>query len=94
MDFLLDWLAQFAAWLWTGLQHLCLIVFGALMTGLGNVINDIPAPGFGSTAAGYIGSIPPLAAYMIQAFQIPAGITIVCTAIVVRFIIRRLPFIG
>jgi hypothetical protein len=94
MVFLLQWLQAFASWLWTGLQHLGLIVFGALMQGLGQVIADIPVPGFATDAAGYIGSIPPLAAFLLHALQIGPGITIVCTAMLVRFVIRRLPFIG
>lgn len=94
MQFLLTWLQNFATWLWTGLQHLCLIVFNAVMTGLATVIQDIPAPSFFADIAGWVGGIPSFAAYLIQGLEIPAGIVIVCTAMVLRFIIRRIPFIG
>jgi hypothetical protein len=94
VSYLLQWLGNFATWLWTGLQHLGLIVFSALMQGLATVIQDIPAPAFFSDISGWVGSIPPFVSYLIQGLEIPQGITIVCTAMVIRFLIRRLPFVG
>lgn len=94
MSFLLQWLGQFANWIWQAVQSLGLIVFNALMTGLATVIQDIPAPTFFADVAGWVGSIPSFAAYLIQGLEIPQGIAIVCAALVVRFLIRRLPFVG
>lgn len=94
MSFLIHWIIAFAAWLWDAVSTLALECFKALLEGLATVLQAIPAPGFMADAASYIGSIPPLMAYLASSLQLGAGLTIIVTAYIVRFVIRRIPFIG
>jgi hypothetical protein len=83
----LSWLHDFALWL-------PLHIFKLLCDGLAALINFIPAPGFFSSAAGWIGAIPGPVAYLLSSLQIGTGVTILVTAYTLRFLIRRIPFIG
>jgi len=78
----------------TFLTGLPLHIFALLLQGLSAIINWIPAPGFYSNISGWIVSIPPLAAFLLSALQIGALVTILVTAYTLRFLIRRIPFIG
>lgn len=94
MSFLIQFLQALFAWLAAFLVDLPLYILSLFLTGLATFINDIPAPGFFSSAAGYISSLPPLVSFLMSSFQIGAGITIIVTAFTIRFLIRRIPFIG
>jgi hypothetical protein len=94
MSYLLNWLYQAAAWFVTLIANFFLHVLTLLLQGLEALIAWIPAPSFFQNAAGWIGSIPPLLADFLSALQIGAGITIVVSALTLRFLIRRIPFIG
>jgi len=94
MAFLIGFLQTLFAWLATYLLDLPLYILSLLLVGLATFINDIPAPSFFSSAAGWISSLPPLVAYVLGALQISTGVTILVTAYTLRFLIRRIPFIG
>jgi hypothetical protein len=94
MSFLLTLLQDLFAWLGTFLLDLPLYVLSLLLAGLAALINDIPAPGFFTDAAGWISSVPPLVAYVLQTMQIGTGMVIIVTAYTTRFLIRRIPLIG
>jgi len=85
-----QWLQQIITLL-TGLP---LHVFSLLLQGLAAVISWIPAPAFFSDISGWIGNVPPLAAWLLSALQIGSLVTILVTAYTLRFLIRRIPFIG
>jgi hypothetical protein len=76
------------------IEGLPLHAFSLLCQGLAAVINWIPAPAFFSDVAGWIGNTPPLAAWLLSALQIGSGATILVSAYTLRFLIRRIPFIG
>jgi hypothetical protein len=94
VSYVITFLGQLFAWLFSFLVDLPLYVLSLLFAGLATVINDIPAPGFFSDAAGWIGSMPPLAAYLLQTFAIGAGLTMVLSAYTLRFAIRRVFFLN
>lgn len=69
-------------------------LFTGLMSGLAAVVNWIPAPPFFSNIAGWIGSIPSLAAFLLSALQIGTLVTILVAAYTLRFLIRRIFFLN
>jgi Protein of unknown function (DUF2523) len=94
MSFLISFLSQLATWLQAMFIALPLYLLGLLLAGLNTLLQDIPVPSFFSGAAGYISSIPAFPAFLLQGLLIPQGLAIVISAYVIRFLIRRLPFIG
>ena len=94
MSDLISAIAQYIQDIVNFLTGLPLHIFSLLLSGLSALINGIPAPAFFSNAAGWIGSIPTLAAYLLAALQISSLVTILVSAYVLRFLIRRIPFIG
>lgn len=76
------------------LLGLPLHIFSLLLSGLSYVLNAIPAPSFFTEASGWVGSIPTLAAYLLSALQIGSLVTILVSAYTLRWVIRRIPFIG
>lgn len=81
---------------WAGafLQYLPMKAFEQLCAGLGSVISGVPAPSFFLTAGTALSQIPSSVAFFAQAFQIGPGITMILSAYVLRWSIRRMPFIG
>lgn len=94
MSFLLNWLVQFAQWLWTVISEFPLHVLSLLLQGLAAFINWIPAPGFFADAGSWIGNIPPLVAFLLSSLQIGSLVTVLVSAYTLRFVIRRIPFLG
>lgn len=81
---------------WAGafLQWLPMKVWEQFCAGLGGVIGSIPAPSFFLTAGTALGGIPPSVVFFAQAFQIGPGIAMIMSAYLLRWTIRRLPFVG
>jgi hypothetical protein len=94
MSFLINFLQQLAQWLQDLLIGFPLYILGLLLTGLEALIAAIPVPSFFSSAAGWVAAIPAFPAFLLQGLQIASGLVIVLSAYVIRFLIRRLPFIG
>jgi hypothetical protein len=94
MSFLIAFLTQILAWLHTFLVLLPKLIASAVLTALAAVINWIPVPSFITNASGWIGAIPSFPAYLLSSLNFSAGVTILVTAYVLRFLIRRIPFIG
>lgn len=74
-------------------------IFSAVLLALGTILIDalltlLPA---GISAAGItsgLGVLPPQAWYFIDMFRVQQGTSLVLSAYVARFVIRRLPIIG
>lgn len=94
MGDLLSWLSSAFQQLVNFFEGLPLHILTALLSGLSALINWIPAPAFFSNLSGWIGSIPPLAAFLLSALQIGSLVTILVTAYTLRFVIRRIFFIN
>ncbi|WP_420875212.1 DUF2523 family protein [Pseudomonas baetica] len=58
------------------------------------MIDSLPIASTVEQAAGLFTAIPPSVWYFMNVFQIPNGIISVISAYLIRFFIRRLPFIG
>lgn len=94
MSFLIQAIGQYIQDIVNFITALPLHLFSLLLQACSAVLNWIPAPAFFSNLSGWIGSIPPLAAYLLGALQIGSLVTILVSAFTLRFIIRRIPFIG
>ena len=94
MLFLIEWLAYALQWVFNMLMVLPLHLWTILLGGLQLAINAIPVPSFFAQAGNYVGNLPPMVAYLSGALQIPYGIAVMTTAMVARFILRRIPLIG
>jgi len=91
-DWLTDWLNAAWAWLIDLLLWVPLQVYGLALDGLATVLEAIPAPEW-IVAADFSG-VHPAIAYFGGAFEIGYGISALLSAMVLRFVIRRIPVIG
>lgn len=82
-----DWLRDLLLWVPQKLWEL-------FLDGLAAVLEAIPVPSWISSAGGVFDAIPDGVIYFAQAFQLPAGLSIIVSAYVIRFLIRRIPIIG
>lgn len=82
-DALIEFLMNLPAW-----------VFSKLAEGIVSFFESIPVPDFFATAANAFGSVPSEVVYFAETFQIGTGVTMVLGAYLLRFILRRIPFIG
>jgi hypothetical protein len=64
-----------------------------VMDGLATVIEAIPLPAW-LDGVSILDEIPEGVAFFAEAFLIPEGVTILVSAYVIRFLIRRLPIVG
>jgi hypothetical protein len=94
MSFLIQFLQTILVWLGNEFLYVFKWLWHELLTALVAVLSAIPVPAWLSGASAAVGNIPPGAAFFLQAFQLPAGLSIVVGAFTIRFVIRRLPVIG
>ncbi len=83
LDGIYDVLSDFAVWLID-------VVLNAAMT----LLEAIPAPDFFANVATYAGQIPSDVLFWVDPLEIPTGLSIIMSAYILRFIIKRIPFIG
>ena len=78
-----NWIMEFVKW-----------VFQNILDALAAIIEAIPVPDFVSNASNLFSQIPGEVAYFLHFFAIPQGITMILSAYALRFVLRRIPFIG
>jgi hypothetical protein len=84
---ILTWLLSFVDWILTETFY---VICAAVLA----VINAIPVPSFFSGAASFMGSLPAGVVYFSQGADLHFGFTVLFSAVGLRFLIRRLPFVG
>jgi hypothetical protein len=94
MTYLIQYIQTILAWLLGFVDWILIEVFKVLCTAVLAVIDAIPVPSFFANASGLMASLPAGVVYFAQAAQIGNGLTILMSAIGLRFLIRRLPFVG
>lgn len=91
---LFDWLnAAFDAFV-DFLMNLPAWAFSKISEGIVSFFDSIPVPDFFATVSQAFDSIPSDVVFFAQTFQIGPGLTMVLGAYLLRFVIRRIPFIG
>lgn len=69
------------------------VIYLVVSTFIGYIVNSGILPNL-SNVQSQAGSIPASVAYMFSIFQIWTGMSMIITAYMTRFMIRRIPFIG
>ena len=87
-------LSDFAEWLKDLFLWLPLKLWELLLDGLAGVLDAIPVPGFITSAQGYFNGVGGNVLWTLNLFAVPEGMAMVMTALLLRFVVRRIPFIG
>lgn len=87
-------LSTLATWLLNLFTFFPKLIWDGVLVALGALISSIPVPSWLSSAAGYIQNIPPDVLYFLAPFDLPFGLSVVTSALLIRFLIRRIPFVG
>lgn len=74
--------------------HLPELTYAWFTNGLAQFFRDFPVPDFIEGASKAFNSIPPEVVYFANAFRLTEGISIIMSAYILRFIVRRIPFFG
>lgn len=83
---------DFFTWLSEEIKQLFVWLVDSILSGVASMFEAIPAPDF-LVNAGTL-SLPPTVAFIADALQLSFGAAVIVSAYTLRFIIRRLPFIG
>lgn len=94
MQYLIDFLEEILVWLKDLLLWLPRKLTELVLDGLAFVIEAIPVPQFLQNASGYLAGIPPEVVFFLDGFMFAEGVTIIVSAFVLRFVIRRIPIVG
>lgn len=94
MSSLIDFLGDLWQWLKDFLLWLPLKIWELLTDGLAAIIEAIPVPDFLVGVEDMIADIPPEVAFFAAPFMLQQGIAMLLAALLIRFLIRRLPLVG
>lgn len=98
MDAVIKWFSdkfsELLQWVYDFFQWLGQTIFAGIMDALASVLEAIPVPAFFNQAAGFFDNIPDSVAYFLNMFAVGEGIAMILAALVLRFLIRRIPIIG
>lgn len=81
-------------WLRDEIKQLGLWFLEQLLGALSAVLNAIPLPSWATDGGPLLGGIPAAVGYFLQVLEFPFGIAVIASAYGLRFLIRRIPFIG
>lgn len=84
---ILEWLLELVAWVPKKIWEL-------LLDALAAAIEAIPVPDFVASAGNWFGGIPATVIYFGQFFAVAEGLAMIMSALVLRFVLRRIPLIG
>ncbi len=80
------------AWFRDELQAFALWLWDSLLAGIASLFEAIPVPDFMLNVTTY--TLPSTVAWAVSPFQIDIGLSIIVSAYIARFILRRIPIIG
>lgn len=82
----------FAGWLKDEFKAFFIWLYDCLLSGLAKIIELLPVPDFLANMHSFV--MTPWVSWFIQPFEIQYGLTVIVSAYVARFILRRIPGIG
>lgn len=94
MEWLNGWLNDALQWFYDFMLWLPRKLWKLFLDGLHELVDAIEPPAFFAQAAQYASSVPPEVLWAFDLFAVSTGLGMVLTALVLRFLIRRLPIIG
>lgn len=87
-------LSDFAEWLKELLLWIPRQIWESILAALAAVLEAIPVPDFISTAQGYFNGVGGNVLWVLNLFAVPQGMAMVMSALILRFLVRRIPLIG
>lgn len=93
-DFLVKTIDTVSQWVLNLLLYVPRMLFSELMTGLAALLSAIPVPSFVSQVGSYWSGVPDSVMFFVAPLHLGTGLGMIGTAYGVRFLIRRLPFVG
>jgi hypothetical protein len=94
MSYLIEFLGRILSWLVDLLLWVPHKLYGLLLDAFATIIEAIPVPEFMSSLGSLVAGLDPAIAYFAVPLQLGTGMTWVFSALVLRFLIRRIPVIG
>lgn len=89
-----DYLSDFAEWLKELLLWIPRKLWAELLDGLAAMLTAIPVPDFVTQAQAAFSGIPSSVIFFATKFAVPEAVGMALAAYGLRFLIRRIPFIG
>lgn len=94
----LDWILQLVTdaldWVLELVEWIPKTIWKELLDAFASAIEAIPVPDFMNQAGSFFGDIPGEIVYFFQFFAVAEGVAMILSALVLRFLIRRIPIIG
>ncbi|MCF1185018.1 hypothetical protein L0E83_16420 [Marichromatium gracile] len=94
----LDWLLAFweavTEWFLGLIQDVIQWAYSGLLEALASLIEALPVPDFLVSAGSVFSNIPPGVVYLVSVGQFEWGLSVIGSAYLIRFLIRRIPVIG
>lgn len=81
-------------WLLDLPEKIFLKLLEMILNGAAFVFESIPVPDFIHVIPSIFSAIPPELGFYVNAFNVPEGMAMMVTALVARFLLRRIPVIG
>lgn len=94
MQTLLDFLGDVLTWIMDLTLWVPRKVFGLLLDALGDWIATLQLPAAVQNGLSALGGLPSDVLWFLSVMQFGPGLTMVMAALVARFLLRRIPFIG
>lgn len=94
VDWALSLLTLVLEWVLDLLDWIPKTIFAEIMDALASALEAIPAPSFVTNAGSYFSALPPSIVYFLDFFAVAEGLSMIIAALIIRFVLRRIPFIG
>ena len=91
---MLDTFAKFTDWLLELVLWVPKKVLESILDALASLLEAVPVPDFMINAQGFFSAIPPEIIFVLTFFAVKEGIAMIIAAMILRFVIRRIPIIG
>lgn len=94
MQYLIDFLERILGWFVDLLLWVPHKLYQLVLDGLAAIVEAIPVPDFMSSLGSLVSGLDSAIAYFAAPLQLGTGMTWVFSAMVLRFLIRRIPVVG
>lgn len=94
LDTIKEWIEDILQWLLEALLWIPRKIWAEILEGLAAVFNAIPVPQFVTDMGPAFQSIASGTMYFLDVFQFDYGLTVLLSAYLLRFGLRRIPLIG
>jgi len=89
-----SYIEKFAEWLKDLLLYLPRKLWAELLDSFASMIEALGVPAFIQQAQSAFDGIPPVMIFFATKFAVPEGVAMLLAALVLRFLLRRIPLIG